>query len=114
MMPLAFDLVRHLSELQDGTSAHVNTVDPGPEAEAEMATENTQALRIASIFVILAAGVIGGIPPLFLKVWSSGAQVAKQPDLLVGGLPARNRGSVEGRTQAPAAHAPMCLSVLIT
>lgn len=79
-MPGALDdIVRHLNEMQDGTTGFENMVDPGPETDAEMATENTQALRIASIFVILAAGIIGGVPPLFLKVWASSAQVAGSP-----------------------------------
>ncbi|KAG2434372.1 hypothetical protein HYH02_012387 [Chlamydomonas schloesseri] len=53
--------------------------DPGPSsdvpappeltAEEAPATEDTQALRIAAIFVILAAGVLGGIPPLFINVF---------------------------------------------
>ena len=37
-------------------------------AEEDMAHDDTQTLRIVSIFVILAAGLLGGLPPLFIKV----------------------------------------------
>ncbi len=67
-MVLAHDILRHLNEVQNGTETLGEDADQGPEAEPGNAGENTQALRIASIFVILMAGVIGGLPPLFLKV----------------------------------------------
>ncbi|PNW73817.1 hypothetical protein CHLRE_13g573950v5 [Chlamydomonas reinhardtii] len=49
---------------QPGTSSDVLS----PQ-ELFAKAENTQALRIASIFVILAAGVLGGVPPLFLNIF---------------------------------------------
>ncbi|GLC65813.1 hypothetical protein PLESTF_000346000 [Pleodorina starrii] len=46
----------------DEEQAHVDHVDEG-------AHDDTRTLRIVSIFVILAAGLIGGLPPLFLKAF---------------------------------------------
>ncbi|KAG2495363.1 hypothetical protein HYH03_006631 [Edaphochlamys debaryana] len=38
-------------------------------AEAEGPTDDTLPLRIAAIFIILTTGLIGGLPPLFLKIF---------------------------------------------
>lgn len=61
-----------LGEEEDGVLAH--------DDHATNHTDNTKPLRVAAIFIILATGLLGGIPPLFLKVsfsvcwrdWGSG------------------------------------------
>lgn len=43
-------------------------VEADLKGESKGERDHTQTLRIVSVFVILAAGLIGGLPPLFLKV----------------------------------------------
>ncbi|PNW81418.1 hypothetical protein CHLRE_07g355150v5 [Chlamydomonas reinhardtii] len=51
-----------------GTSSDVLS-PPELSAEPQPAHNKTQSLRIAAVFVILAAGLLGGVPPLFLNVF---------------------------------------------
>jgi len=42
---------------------------------AQGADDDTLDIRIASVFVVLVSGMIGGIPPLYLKVTGKDAWV---------------------------------------
>ncbi|GFR42139.1 hypothetical protein Agub_g2985, partial [Astrephomene gubernaculifera] len=58
-----------MAELQFARSLLYDTPPDVLEEEQVLASEDTRALRIASVFIILATGLLGGLPPLFLKVF---------------------------------------------
>jgi hypothetical protein len=54
-----------------GLDDHEDDEHEGDAAEEEHDHEedNTKWLRIVAVFVILVSGLVGGLPPLFSKVW---------------------------------------------
>ncbi|GFR42140.1 hypothetical protein Agub_g2986 [Astrephomene gubernaculifera] len=58
-----------MAQLQYARALFYNLPPDGKGEEQVLPSDDTQTLRIASIFIVLAAGFIGGLPPLFLKVF---------------------------------------------
>ncbi|KAG2485133.1 hypothetical protein HYH03_016120 [Edaphochlamys debaryana] len=62
-------MLRQLLQASIGNGSDPSAAEnaaPSPDSPAE-ATEDTLGLRIAAVFIILAAGLIGGVPPLYTR-----------------------------------------------
>ncbi len=78
------------------SSAHSDGADD--LAGDEHTDDATLALRIAAVFIIFAAGMIGGIPPLFMKVREGTSR--ESVDMAQDVRRATMRGGAESSTTA--------------
>lgn len=67
------DYNMHLDARQLADTADL---DMSSSSDGTAETQNTLDLRIAAVFVVFAAGIIGSLPPLFMKVCQAGTRRA--------------------------------------
>ncbi len=93
--------------LHGGSSDEEETDADHAGEEEEHTDDDTKSLRIAAIFIILAAGIVGALPCLFFPVsgpsderWSE-ARSAWRPPRWVRARKACGRGQLQGLARTP-------------
>ena len=93
----------------DATAAALWSPPPMPAAPALVSVQDSRRLRIAAGFVLLAAGVIGVVPPIVGRNGKDGLEISAHTILKLRAFGARR---ARGRTRAaPARPASFCVSL---